>query len=463
MKTKIKNYILSIAIFYFFFIAVSFFMPPLFVNKTEVKSNYALISDTEKNQYERVLSIDDNYSAMLWRLRLINSAKDEIIFSTFDLRTDESGKTMLAALLTAAKRGINIKILVDGLSAERHLDDIYLKALLSFENVSAKFYNPVMPWSIWDVNYRMHDKYLIIDQKAYLIGGRNTNDYFLSEKGLQKTDREVLVYQEYNKENSSLNQLKKYFYSVWNLKICKKQSFKRKSKIIDMVFSELEKLYANAILNYPKAFLPFDWKECTLKSEKIILLSNPIYAKNKKPTLWNQLFGIMKSGKDIIIETPYAILNQNMYNDLNALCKDRKVTIFTNAVENNSNPFGACDYLSQKQKLLDCGVNIKEYMGNWSLHTKTIIVDHDISIVGSFNFDCRSTYLSTETMIAIKSKELNQYIREKNSEMSKYCNIIYSNGTSAIGEKYQVKSLPFLKRVFYFILKYVLIPFRYLF
>lgn len=50
---------------------------------------------------ERVKNIEDADSALLWRLRLIESAEKEM---TFDLRADESGQDLMAALYGAACR-----------------------------------------------------------------------------------------------------------------------------------------------------------------------------------------------------------------------------------------------------------------------------------------------------------------------------------------------------------------------
>ncbi|MFQ9395871.1 MAG: hypothetical protein ACLR2E_19885 [Lachnospiraceae bacterium] len=42
----------------------------------------------------------------------------------------------------------------------------------------------------------MHDKYLIIDDTMYLLGGRNSNDIFLGDRktGIN-ADREIFVYE----------------------------------------------------------------------------------------------------------------------------------------------------------------------------------------------------------------------------------------------------------------------------
>ena len=51
----------------------------------------------------------------MWRLRMIGAAKKSIVLATFDLRADESGTDLLAALDQAAKRGVEIKLLIDGI------------------------------------------------------------------------------------------------------------------------------------------------------------------------------------------------------------------------------------------------------------------------------------------------------------------------------------------------------------
>lgn len=62
---------------------------------------------------ERVAYINDNTDALLYRLHMLDEAKDEIILSTFDFNADKSGQDMMASLLHAADRGVSVRILVD--------------------------------------------------------------------------------------------------------------------------------------------------------------------------------------------------------------------------------------------------------------------------------------------------------------------------------------------------------------
>ena len=54
---------------------------------------------------EKILCIDNNLDALIWRLRVIEAAKKELVFVTFDTEDDLSGRALMAALLHAAERG----------------------------------------------------------------------------------------------------------------------------------------------------------------------------------------------------------------------------------------------------------------------------------------------------------------------------------------------------------------------
>lgn len=111
---------------------------------------------------------------------MIGAAKKSIVLATFDLRADESGTDLLAALDQAAKRGVEIKLLIDGIYQQLFLNGSKdFQALAARENVVVGVYNPVTPAGLFKLNYRMHDKYVIVDDEMYLLGGRNSNDIFL--------------------------------------------------------------------------------------------------------------------------------------------------------------------------------------------------------------------------------------------------------------------------------------------
>ena len=64
--------------------------------------------------------------------------------------------------------------------------------------------------------------------------------------------------------------------------------------------------------------------------------------------------------------------------------------MITNDVASGANPWGCTDYLNQKEKIWDTGVKVYELMGEYSSHTKAVLLDSRMSLVGSYNFDMRA-------------------------------------------------------------------------
>lgn len=68
---------------------------------------------------------------------------------------------------------------------------------------------------------RMHDKYLIADGSIYILGGRNTYNYFLGDFEKYKNyDRDVLVICENPQKENSVSQLLDYFENIWKQDDC---------------------------------------------------------------------------------------------------------------------------------------------------------------------------------------------------------------------------------------------------
>ena len=171
---------------------------------------------------ERAVIIEKNPEALLQRVRLIKNAKEDIILSTFAFQSDESGKLILGALLDAADRGVHVRLLVDGMESWIDMEgNPYFYGLSSHENVEIKLYNKANPLKPWKMMGRMHDKYLIADGKTYILGGRNTYNYFLGDfPGHKNYDRDVLVVCDEPKKENSVNQLLEYFETIWEQEDC---------------------------------------------------------------------------------------------------------------------------------------------------------------------------------------------------------------------------------------------------
>lgn len=364
---------------------------------------------------DRAYIVEDNEDALFERLRMIEHAKDRVILSTFEFRADESGKDMLAVLLAAAERGVNISILADGMASYLRMDrNEYFHALAAMEGVEIKIYNRLNPFLPWKTMGRLHDKYVIVDDDLYLLGGRNTYDYFLGDNGYKNYDRDVLVYSTDPKnDQSSIHQLERYFESVWTSKECalfRPWDAKKTAAARD----ELQKRCQSLRTEYPVLRKAPDYTAMTYEVNRITLLANPIHVYAKEPTVFYALTELMKHFQGAVsIHTPYIICNDWMYDSFRQICESNPQTrLLTNSAANNGNPFGASDYLRNKDKLLDTGLTIYEYEGGVSYHGKSISIGDRLSVIGSFNMDMRSVYLDTELMLVIDSQGVNRQLRE---------------------------------------------------
>lgn len=441
-KTRIRI-IFALAAFLIYFILgvlISGFPQPKISD--EYKENFHPedfygTEDKENHPFgDRAVILEDNREALIERVRMIRGAKERIILSTFDFRTDISGKTLLSALLDAADRGVSVKIVVDGVCGLLRMEqNPYFFALSSHENVEIRIYNRINPLLPWRLMGRLHDKYLIADTTAYILGGRNSFSYFLGDwPGHKNYDRDVLVYNAGGSTESSLYQVESYFNEIWNLNYTR--PFHNRKSIgertcVKRAAEELRELYTQYLADYPKAASPADYKAMTFPTQKITLLSNPTTAYTKEPTVFYALTELMKQAREsITIHTPYIIANDFMYNAFAEIASAvPEARMMTNSVANNGNPFGAGDYRANFDKIRATGIQLLEYEGGVSYHGKSIVIDDDLSLVGSFNMDMRSVYLDTELMLVIDSEEVNAQLCDLLYRYEKECAIVQKDGS----------------------------------
>ena len=466
MGKSIKITGLLLGIFFLSVILVNILMPAFQheISEEYVGQHARTIYESEEPGSERILCIDDNEEAFLWRLRMIGNAKESIVLATFDLRDDVCGTDIMAALLHAAERGVKVKLLVDGIYQPiflQHSDTFH--ALCAHENVEARYYNPINLQGIYKVNYRMHDKYLMIDDKMYLLGGRNTTDTFLGdEHDGSNVDRDILVYHTMPGRGESFGQLQEYFTKIWEETCVRKVKKIPKQTVIDKEQRKLQDRYKK-LVSQKENFEQYDnWMEDTFEADRITLITNGTHAGNKEPRVLYTIGELAKKGTDVMIQTPYVICNDAMYGTLQKISENARLDILLNAVEKGSNPWGCTDFLNNKKNILNTGANTYELLNEYAVHTKAVLVDENLSIVGSYNLDMRSTYLDTELMLVIDSEYLNSHIREMVEEYKKKSVETLCGGSKTQGTDYVKQEMDGVKKVVYQVLRIIIRPFRHM-
>lgn len=370
---------------------------------------------------DRVRLITSNQEALEERVRLISQAQERIIYASFDFRTDNSGQDVLALLLNAAQRGVQVQLLIDGLMTYTQLGNTPLfQALAAQPNVEVRRYNPPSLLQPEDFHGRMHDKYVIIDEDYYLLGGRNTYDYFIGSYPTEhpSLDLELLVWNTSGDETqSSMTQLLDYFDEVWALESTKPwyqdEALLSRSGVQEAQ-AALEARFAWLEETYPDAFQSGEDGSDTLEAGAIHLVHNPIYTTVKEPHVLYTLTTLLSAAEEeVYIQSPYVVCNDTMYNSLAQIAQSvPSVTMLVNSVASGDNIMASSDYLRNKGEVLETGISLYEYSGSLSSHSKCAVIDGTLAIVGSFNWDMRAAYLDTELMLVVASPELNQQLKE---------------------------------------------------
>lgn len=446
---KIIKYILILAAAYLVYIVASLIISAFIFSDEEVDFEFTLADGGE-----RVCSVDENTDALALRLAAIYSAEEEIIISTFKIEQDDSSCTVLAALYEAAERGVSVKIIIDGMNAQIRLYKYNeFKVLAAHENVEVKYYNRINFLKPWLQNYHLHDKYIIVDDSLYILGGRNIAEMALSEYENSNTDRDVLVYETGSGSDTSLAQLKEYFEMVWNLDVSEYAAYRCSEKKMTEALENLKEHYTQAEA--------VDWESITYEASSIMILTNPVNAATTSADVWDSVCALMAEGENVLIQTPYIMCDSSMYEDLTAVCGTADVEMIINSPVTGSNIFGSADYLNQKEKIYAIGVTTYEwYGGGHSSHAKTILIDDNICIIGSYNFDMRSNYLDTEIMLVIDCPELNAQLRAEIEELKSESKIISPDGTVTYGGNFEDSDYTAKKKVLYAILRVIEHPFR---
>jgi putative cardiolipin synthase len=164
--------------------------------------------------------LDGSHDALSWRLALIDSAVSSLDIMTYLWYPDASGRLILERAVLAARRGVRVRLVVDDLMTigqeQLHVD------LERQPNIEVRLFNPwrkrglfarggEMVAEMERLNTRMHDKLLIADGRAAIIGGRNIGDhYFGLHRSYNFHDLDVLAIGEIAQESNGM------FDQFWN-------------------------------------------------------------------------------------------------------------------------------------------------------------------------------------------------------------------------------------------------------
>lgn len=440
----------------------------IFAFPKNVSPEYAEKSNTESYYSDevgtdRAILLDNPLESGLARLYIIENAKETLDVSYYSIQKGETPNIFLGALFDAADRGVQVNILLDGVShglkgARRSI--IY--AIANHPNMHLKLYeklNPLLPWTI---NNRMHDKYIIADNKISLIGGRNIGDKYFDPVWYKKTvtnDRDVIIInysEDENNKTSAVDQMSSYFDEIWNHKhsqdvnlftrsIYRKKAEESANSLREKA-DEARECYKEQFENVP------DLYNTSLPTNKVTFIHNPIERFSKEPWVWHELVQLCKGAKDsVFIQSPYIVPSKKMVKGFVSKedIENKNITFLTNSLASTPNIPAFSGYQNYRKKIVDQKIKILEIQTSDSVHSKAFVIDSDMVAIGSFNLETRSAFLSTESMVVIHSEEVTEQFG-KNIET-------YTDESLLVGEDYKYVENPNVEEREVNLLKVILI------
>ena len=167
--------------------------------------------------------IEDGLSAFIIRSAFARMATKTIDLQTYIYSNDFTSRVLIGELKNAADRGVKVRILLDDYGTKSDIADVIL--LNQHPNIEVKVFNTVrnrskflfLPQLFMDfnrLNSRMHNKLFIVDNVAYITGGRNIgSNYFYPETSANFSDTDVLFIGAMTKYAT------KSFDEYWNYKL----------------------------------------------------------------------------------------------------------------------------------------------------------------------------------------------------------------------------------------------------
>ena len=272
---------------------------------------------------------------------------------------DHVGHAVRDALVAAAKRGIEVRLLIDGFGSGAPAN--YFEALNQAGGKECVF-NPS-----YGRRYllRNHQKLIVFDDEIAIIGGANIDDTYLSDRGARHW-RDLWL----RIEGPEAAVPSQYFDTLFRW-----SSSPRPPSL----------QYARRRLaEYSEWRGPLQWK-----------FSGPLSVRN---SWWRSIGRDIRRGSRLDMIFAYFAPPGAMLRRIGRLGRRGQARIITAARSDNNATIAAARH--SYSRLLRRHVEMYEYQPA-KLHTKLAIVD-DAVYIGSSNFDYRSLYINMEIMLRIK-------------------------------------------------------------
>lgn len=347
---------------------------------------------------DAVRILEDPADAAQARVDVIQQARREINLVYFLARNDRITMTALALLRDAQRSGVTSRLVVD--SYFHHIPKSVL-AHLRDEGVEVKVYHPFdLRHPSWMFR-RLHEKLVLADGERYITGGRNLAESYFGLAKKNYVDRDVFV------EGGSAADADRHFEELWasrhvaNLRVRVSEKEKRRAAArLDKLIDELRCGESFVQLDTGR-----DWAADAPLIRSVRFLHDPLEGGVRVSARVAELFANAKHS--IVIESPYLVPSRELRTLLQRKSAEGvRVQIITNSFRSTDGWLPYAGYLRYGRRMVDAGIDVREFKGPDMLHAKSAVIDGRIVIIGSYNIDPRSQHLDVEAICVAEDEEL---------------------------------------------------------
>lgn len=321
------------------------------------------------NSVTLLRSGDGAYPAMLDAIR---AAQRSIVLASYIFRADDAGRAFIEALAEAHARGVQVRVLIDGIGGG-YVVSRAAHALRKKDVPVARFLHYWLPWRMPYLNMRSHKKILVVDGAVGFTGGMNIGSDNVLAGHPPNPVRDI----HFRVDGPVVRQLMETFAEDWN--------FTTGERLDDEIWwpdlPQAGPVWARGIGSGPD--------EAVGRLESILLAA-------------------VSGAKDRLrIVTPYFLPDEHLMAAIQ-LAALRGVAV--DIVVPQRSDHVLIDWAMRAHlALLAPSINIHLAPGPFS-HAKLMTVDGEWSLIGSANWDVRSTRLNFEFSLECYDAALNTEI-----------------------------------------------------
>jgi len=314
--------------------------------------------------------------------KALNTARHHIHLEYYIYENDTIGNEIKEILIRKAREGVIVRFIYDAFGS-RSMGRNFVKEMKA-AGVEAYPFNRIRFVPLANrLNYRNHRKIIVVDGHCGFLGGINISDRYINDGAHTKSGKKKVYWRDTHLriQGPGVQYLQYLFFCDWNF--CSRQKL------------QPEEIY-------------FDVRKHEEGRESVqIAASGP--DSPMSTIMLSLLKAINLAKREILITTPYFIPGETIINALKvAALGGVSVKILAPGVS-DSRLVNAAAW-SYFDDLLRAGVEIYLYLKGF-IHVKTMVVDNEISIVGTANMDYRSFDLNFEVNAVVYGAKLAEELR----------------------------------------------------